>query len=60
VAVGLPPKEENAKDDEEETPAAVDSEDPEVKAIKRIAVNEAARVLADFVADRQPKAAMAR
>lgn len=58
-ALGLPPAEEKGSGADEEEGRPVDEEDEEVKAVKGIAVNEAARILADYVANRQPKAAMA-
>jgi len=60
AAMGLPPAKEKPADEDEDKAAIPDEEDEEVKLIKRIAVNEAARILADYVAGQQPKAAMAR
>jgi carboxyl-terminal processing protease len=59
TAMGLPMSEQKAAVADEEEGPRLDEEDEESKLIKRIAVNEAARILSHYVANRQPRAAMA-
>jgi carboxyl-terminal processing protease len=52
VFAGLPPLSEEESEDE-------DFSEEETEAIKRIGINEAARILADFIMEQSPRSAMA-
>lgn len=56
ASVGLPPQVE----DESAEANRSSEQDEEEEAIKRIGANEAARILADYIAGQMPRAAMAR
>ena len=55
ISVGLPPLAQDESTEDKQPP----EQDEEEEAIKRIGANEAARILADYIADQAPRAAMA-